>query len=100
MIELLVFVALAFAAVMVISVLGAVFGVLFGLLMLPFQLLGFLLKGVGILIALPFLLIGAVIGALVLGAGALLLLTPVLPLVLLVGVIWLFVRGSRRPVTA
>ena len=63
MIELLVFGALAFAAVLVISV------------------------------------VGAVIGALVLGAGLLLLLTPLMPLVVIAALIWLVLRARPRTAT-
>ncbi len=100
MIELLVVIVLACAAVFVISILGAVLGAVLGLIMLPFQLLGWLFKGIGFLIALPFLLLGGLLLAIVLGAGALLLFAPLLPLVLLAALAWALLRRRGRSATA
>ena len=55
MIGMLIGGVLGLAGLIVFGVLGAVFALLFGLLVLPFKLLGFALRGVGFLIALPFL---------------------------------------------
>ena len=95
MIELIV---LAVVVTIVLSVLGLVATVLsfaFWLILLPFKLLGLLLKGLAFLAALPFLLLFGVIALCVGGLGALVLLGPLLPFVLVVAlVIWL-VRGDR-----
>lgn len=80
-----------FAGLFVALMVG-VGGLLFGLLTLPFRLLGLLAKGIGFLVALPFLLVGAVF----VGLGALVLaLTPLLPFVLIGLGIWWLVR--RKP---
>lgn len=96
MVELLVFAALAFTALLVVGVLMSVFSVMGFVLWLPFKLLGWGLKLLGMLIALPFLLIACVIGgfAVLLGAGVLVL--PFLPLLLIGGLVWLLFR-PRRP---
>jgi hypothetical protein len=99
-----------------------VFGVLaLGLLIaavvvLPFMLLGGLLKFLVFAIALPFRLIGALFGAVTGAVGALfggiaalgsvllavvfvfggLLLLPLLPFLVLFGLIWVFSRSTRR----
>lgn len=99
MIELVVFGALAFAAIVVISVVASVIGAVLGLLVLPFQLFGFVLKGLGLLLVLPFLLIAGLIGAVIFGAGILALLAPLLPLVIVGALVWMLVRNRRRPVT-
>jgi hypothetical protein len=90
---------LGLVALIVFGVLGAVFALLFGLLVLPFKLLGFALKGVGFLIALPFLFFGGLLLLVVCGVAGLALFTPILPIALLVfAVIWLSRRRRRSAV--
>lgn len=100
MLELFVIGVLVLAGVLVFSVLGTVLSLLFGLLLLPFQLLGFVFKGLAWLLALPFLLLGGVIAAVVVGAVALGLLTPLLPLFLIGGLLFLLFRGRKHRVVA
>ena len=50
---------------------------------LPFRLLGWTLRGIGFLLALPFMLLAGLIGVLAFGAGAVLLFFPLVPLLLL-----------------
>ena len=100
MIGLLVAGVVGFTVLLVIGILGAVLAMLFGLLILPFKLLGFALKGLGFLIALPFLALAGVIAAIVFGAGVLILFAPAIPLLLLAAGIWWLVRRGRRPQTA
>lgn len=77
-----------------LGLLWAIVSFVIWLLLLPFKLLGFLLHLFGLLLTLPFLAIGLLIGALVLGVG---FLVPALPIVLLVlGVAWLVRRGRRE----
>jgi hypothetical protein len=98
-----------FALLLVLAVVGFVLGVLGfmgALIVLPFKLLGFALKAVGALLALPFLLIfgllGVVlfggVGVVLFGAGLLALALPLLPFALLAWGIWWLVR--RKPATA
>jgi hypothetical protein len=85
----------AFAVLLVMGVLGAVLSLVFGLVVLPFKLLGFLFRGLGLLIAIPFVVLFAILGVLILGAGAVMLFVPFFPLVVVgLGIWWLF--GKRR----
>jgi len=95
-VELVVFAALAFAALVVIGVLISVFSVVGWFLWLPFKIIGWALKLVGLLFALPFILIACVIGGFAVLMGTGFLLVPLFPLLLLAGVVWLFFR-PRRP---
>src|SRR5262245_13261887 len=90
-IELIVFAALAFAAVVVFSVLTSVMWLIF----LPFRIFGLLFKAVAFLLALPFLALFGAFGFLVFGAGMLVLFLPVVPFLLIAMGAWLLVR--RRP---
>lgn len=89
MIELLVFGALAFAAMTVIGVLVAVASFMGFVITLPFRIIGWSLRLLGVLIALPFLLLAGVIGV-----GALLL--PLAPVLALVWLAWWLLR-DRKP---
>ena len=94
-VELFVFAAFAFTLFILIGVLLSVFSVMGFVLWLPFKILGWGLKLLGALIALPFLLIACVIGgfAALLGAGVLVL--PLLPFLLIGGLLWLLFRPKR-----
>jgi hypothetical protein len=94
-IELIVLAALAFAAVIVVGVLTSVFGLVMWLVFLPFRLVGWMLQGLGFLLALPFILIFGVIAVLALGAGVLMFMLPVIPFALIALGAWWLVR--RRP---
>ncbi len=95
MVELTVLAALAFSALLVVGVLLSIFSAVSWMLWLPFKMLGWGLKLLAALIALPFLLIACVIGgfAVLLGAGVLVI--PFLPLLLIGGLVWLLFRPRR-----
>jgi hypothetical protein len=95
-IELVVLAALAFTALIVIGVLLSVFSVVGWFLWLPFKIVGWVFKGIGLLLALPFVLIACLLGgfAVLLGAGFLLL--PLLPLLLVGGLLWWLFRSRGR----
>jgi hypothetical protein len=96
--DLIVLAGLAFTALIVVGVLISVFSVVGWFLWLPFKIIGWMLRGVGLLIAFPFILIACLLGGfgLLLGAGVLVL--PLAPLAVL-GVIlwWLFHRRGQPP---
>jgi hypothetical protein len=94
-IELVVLAALAFAALIVIGILISVFSVVGWFLWLPFRILGWVLRLVGLVFAAPFVLIACLLGGLgtLLGFGAVVL--PVLPLALAGWVVWWLLRPQR-----
>ena len=93
MIELLVLGTLAFAALAVIGILTAGLSLVFWVIFLPFRILGWVFKGLGLLLALPFIALFGVVGLLVFGFGALVFLLPFAPVALLV---FLVGRASRK----
>ena len=99
MVEWVVFGAFAFVALLVVGALMTAFSVVGWFLWLPFQIIGWVLKLVGLLFALPFILIACLIGgfAVLMGTGFLLL--PLFPLLLLAGLAWLLFR-PRRPASS
>jgi hypothetical protein len=99
-VEFLTLGVLAFAAVVVIAVLASVFGLVMWLVFLPFRLVGWLLHGFAMILALPFVAIFGVVAFLVLGAGVAMFLLPFLPLALLALGAWWLVRRSRRSVAS
>ena len=96
MVELLVLASLAFAALVVFVVLASVFGILLSIATLPFRILGWLFKGLAMLVALPFVAVFGLLALVVLGAGALMFFVPFLPLALLALAAWWLVRRTRR----
>ena len=96
MVELVVLVTLAFAAVVVFGVLASVFGLVMWLIFLPFRIMGWLFHGIALLFALPFVAIFGVIAALALGAGMLVFLVPFFPIALIALGAWWLVRRNRR----
>ena len=99
MVELVVFAALAFTALIVVGVLISVFSVVGWFLWLPFKILGWMLKLVAMLFALPFILIACLIGGFGVIMSAGFMLIPLFPLLLIGGVVWLLFR-SRRPASS
>jgi len=99
-VELVVFGALLFAALMVVGVFLSVFSLVGWFLWLPFRILGWALKLVGMLFALPFVLLAVLLGGfgILLGAGV--LFVPLLPLMLVGGVLWWIFRPRRQPAQA
>lgn len=98
--ELLVLLALAFAAVVVLAVLASVFSLVLGLIALPFRILGWLFHGALALLAIPFVILFAIVGVVVFGAGMLMILVPALPVVALAVLAWWLVRRTQRHAAA
>ena len=96
MVELVVLAALAFTALIVVGVLVSVFSVVGWFLWLPFKILGWVLRLVGMLFALPFILIACVLGGFGLLLGTSVMMFPLLPLVALGGLGWWLFRGGRH----
>lgn len=96
MVEFLVLGTLALAALVVFAVLASVLGMVMWLVFLPFRILGWVLKGLAFLLAIPFLALFGVIAFFVLGAGMLVFLLPFVPLVLIALGAWWLVRRSQR----
>ena len=71
MIELVVLGTLAFVALMLVGVLASGLSMIFWFVFLPFRIVGWALKGIGLLLALPFLLLFGFVGVLIFGFGAL-----------------------------
>ena len=98
MFELIVFAGLAFTALIVVGVLISVFSVVGWFLWLPFKIIGWMLRGIGLLIALPFILLACVLGGfgLLLSAGVLVL--PLFPLFAVGAILWwLFHKRGPAP---
>lgn len=97
MVELLVLGALGFTALIVVGVLVTAFSVVGWFLWLPFKIIGWMLKLVGVLFALPFILLACVLGGfgLLLGTGVLLL--PLFPLLLVGGFLWWLLGHKPKP---
>jgi len=97
-IELVVLGVLAFCAFVVFGALFCAASMVGWILVLPFRLVGWLFRGLGLLVALPLFIIVMVVGALVLGVGAVIAFVPIIPIVLLaLGVAWLVRRVVQRP---
>jgi hypothetical protein len=98
-IELFVVAGLAFTVLIVIGVLISVFSVAGWFLWLPFKIIGWALRLVGLLIAAPFIILGCMLGGFgfLLGTGFMLL--PLFPLLAVGGILyWLFhKRGPAQP---
>ena len=71
-----------------------VFGVFFGLLMLPFLLLKTVIGGILMVVLGPLMLIALLAGLAALAAA---LIVPLLPLLFVAFVVWFVVRASQRP---
>lgn len=93
MIELLVLGSLLLAAVVVIGTLATMGALVGGLLLLPFRLLGWILKWVlgaalFLAIGLPLLLAGLALGGVGLAVGLVLFVVPILPVLAVVWLAW------------
>lgn len=86
-----------FAMVAVFIAAGLVLKLAVRLILLPLFLIKWLIGGVALLILGPVLILAGLLVLTVLTAAFAL---PFLPLFLVVGLIWLLVRASRRPVIA
>ena len=95
MIELLVLAALGFAALLVVGAVSAGLSLIF----LPFKIVGWMLKGFGLLLAVPLMLLFGFLGVMVFGVGMLVFLLPFLPLALLAWLLWKALRRPASPVS-
>ena len=86
-------------ALVAIGLVLATVALVLWVVLLPFRILGVAFKLAAALLALPFLLVFALIGATLFGAGILLFLTPALPFVLVVLFVFWLVRRNRRDVS-
>src|SRR5512140_700751 len=97
MLELLVLGVIVLVVIGAVGFVGFVLSLAFGLILLPFKLLGLIFRGVGALLLLPFLLVGGLLLMVLLGVGAILFALPFLPVVIiLLGLALIFRR--RRPI--
>ena len=97
MVELVVGGALLFVALMFLGVIGFVISLFFSLVLLPLKLFGFLLKGAAALLLLPFLMVLGLVIALVVGAGVIAFMAPLLPVALVCLGIWWLVKRRQQP---
>jgi len=91
MIELVVLAALGFAALVVVGTVASGLWLVF----LPFRMLGWLIKGLGLLLMLPLMLLFGFLGFLIFGFGMMVFLLPVLPFALLAFLVWRWVHRPR-----
>lgn len=96
MVELLVVGVLAFTAMLVLSVLIGVLGLVTGIVLLPFKILGWMFKLFGFLLALPLLVIPAIVVGTVLLVVMGVALLPILPVAVLGYLIYRMARGRAR----
>lgn len=98
--ELFVLVVLGFAAFAVFGLIAAAASLIGWVVALPFKLAAFAFKGLGVLLALPFLILFGLLGLGMFGAGLLVLMLPAIPFVLMVWLVfWLFRRRDRSHAT-
>lgn len=101
MLELFVVGTLALAGLAVLGALGAVIALVAWLVMLPLQVIGWVVRGaLGLAFGLALFPVLAVCGLLMLGAGVAMLLVPIAPLAALAILIWWLVRRGRRRTTS
>jgi len=96
MFELLVVGAAVVAALTVFGLVSALVAMICWVFVLPFKLLGFAFQGLAMVLAFPFLLLIAILGAVVFGVGAILFAIPALPFVALAAVIWWLATRNRQ----
>lgn len=96
MVELLVISVLVFTAMLVMSVLISVLGLVTGIVLLPFKILGWAFKLFGFLLALPLLVIPVIVVGTVLLLVLGVALLPILPVALLGYVIYRLARGRSH----
>lgn len=95
MVELLVVGVLAFTAMLVMGVLVGVLGLVTGIVLLPFKILGWVFNLFGFLLALPLLIIPAIVVGTIMLVVVGVALLPVLPFAVLGYVIYRIARGRR-----
>jgi hypothetical protein len=87
---------LVLVAVAIAGLFAAALSLFLWLVFLPFKILGLLFKGLGFLLALPFMLVFGVLGFAIFGLGAVFFLVPFLPFALIAWLAWRWVRGRPR----
>lgn len=97
MVEAIIAAGLGFAALVVIGVLISVFSVVGWFLWLPFKILGWGIKLLGLLIAAPFILIALLLGGFGLMLGVGFLIIPLFPLLLLGALAWWIFKPKHAP---
>lgn len=97
MVEAIVAAGLGFAALVVIGVLLSVFSVVGWFLWLPFKVIGWGFKLLGLLLAAPFILIALLLGGFGLMLGVGVLFIPLLPLFLLGALAWWIFKPRPAP---
>jgi len=98
--EMMVLGFVGLVALVVVGLFASLLAFVCWIVFLPFQILGWLFKGLGALLALPFVLLFGIAGAVIFGFGALLFLAPVLPLLLVVALIWWLFNRRSKPTVA
>ena len=93
MVELVVFGVVLFAAVAVFGVAIGLLGLVGTLVMLPLRILGWTFKALGLVLALPFVLLAVAIGGAVAVLFAGVALLPALPFVAVIYVLYRLLRG-------
>jgi len=95
-IDLFVLGALGVVALAVCGLFVAGISLALWVVFLPFRILGFLFRGLGFLLALPFMLVFGLLGFLIFGFGGLIFLVPFAPMALIAFLIWRWMRGRPR----
>ena len=96
MIELLVMGFLGLVALAVTALFAAGVSLVCWVVFLPFRIMGWFFKGLGFLLALPFMLLFGVVAFFIFGFGAVLFLVPFAPFALLAFLLWRWMRGRPR----
>lgn len=96
MLEVLALGALAVAGIIIFGVLFSLGSLFLWLITFPFRLLAFVFKGLGVLLALPFILLFGILGVAIFGVGVLIFLTPAVPFLLMVWLVWWLIHRPRR----
>ena len=96
MVEAIVVATVGFTLLLIMGVFLSVFSLVGWFLWLPFKILGWGLKLLALLFAMPFILIAAVLGGFGILLGAGFLLIPLFPLILLAAVLW-WIFKPRHP---
>ena len=100
MIELFVLGVLGIVALALCGLFVAGISLVLWVLFLPFRILGFVLRGVGFLLAIPFMLVFGLLGVVIFGFGGLIFLVPFVPFALIAFLVWRWMRGRPRAVSA
>ena len=96
MFELLVGGVIAAVGLAIFGLLWAIVSMICWVFVLPFKLLGFAFQGLALVLAFPFILLIAILAAVVFGVGAILFAIPALPIVVLAAIIWWLATRNRQ----